>query len=272
MGNEIAGRKPQKSLKDELAKRKTQEIQRVIEQKQIDRARGGMPSDVNLPSADQMVASSAQPTPAPDIRRTTQTSAISAPFKPRNARLSARQIRVLIGAVAATLSLIVCAVSVLLFTNQPTNAAMAMPALAALPVVSASDVVAYLKKADFPVSNVRSLAVTGDQWLATEETHVEAQQGTHKGLFVIVSYPSADQKVPDIFKAARGKFKTWKVISASNILVLVSPDTAPALSQALGSHIAQYIFAPYRPLVPTATPRSFPAPHNDRHDYAPSTQ
>src|SRR5258708_5896088 len=270
MGNEIVGRKPQKSLKDELAKRKTQEIQRIIEQKQIDRARGGMPSDVDLPSAAQMVAFSAQPTL--DIRRTTQTTVINAPFKPRNSRLSAKQTRVLIGTVAATLSLIVCAVSVLLFTNQPTNAAMAMPALAALPVVSAGDVVAYLKKADFPVSNVRSLAVTGDQWLATEETHVEAQQGTHKGLFVILSYPSADQKVPDIFKAARGKFKTWKVISASNILILVSPDTAPALSQALGSHIAQYIFAPYRPLVPTATPRSFPAPHNDRHDYAPSTQ
>src|SRR5258708_13602997 len=117
MGNEIAGRKPQKSLKDELVKRKTQEIQRVIEQKQIDRARGGMPSDVNLPSVAQMVASGAQPTP--DIRRTTQTTVINPPFKPRNARLSARQIRVLIGAVASTLSLIACTFRVLLFPNHP---------------------------------------------------------------------------------------------------------------------------------------------------------
>src|SRR5260221_4252775 len=152
MGNEIAGRKPQKSLKDELAKRKTQEIQRIIEQKQIDRARGGMPSDVNLPSAAQMVASSAQP--PPDIRRTTQTNVINAPFKPRNRRLSAQQTRVLIAGVAATLSLIVCAVSVLLFTNQPTNPAMAMPALAALPGVNASDVVAYFKKVNFPARKV----------------------------------------------------------------------------------------------------------------------
>src|SRR5260221_2738303 len=103
MGNESAGRKPKKSLKDEIANRKTQEIQRIIEQKQIDRARGGMPSDVNLPSAAQMVASSAQP--PPDIRRTTQTNVINAPFKPRNRRLSANQTRVLIGAVNATHSL-----------------------------------------------------------------------------------------------------------------------------------------------------------------------
>src|SRR5260221_13964840 len=116
MGNEIAGRKPQKSLKDELAKRKTQEIQRIIEQKQIDRARGGMPSDVNFPSAAQMGASSAQP--PPDIRRTTQTNVINAPFKPKNRRLSANQTRVLIGGGAAPLSLILCAGRVLPFSNQ----------------------------------------------------------------------------------------------------------------------------------------------------------
>src|SRR5258708_38189216 len=135
MGNEIAGRKPQKSLKDELAKRKTQEIQRIIEQKQIDRARGGVPSDVNLPSAAQMVASSAQP--PPDIRRTTQTNVINAPFKPRNRRLSANQTRVLIGGGSAPFCLIVCSVSGLLFTNPPPNAAMAIPTLAALPAVNA---------------------------------------------------------------------------------------------------------------------------------------
>src|SRR5258708_36719400 len=103
----------------------------------------------------------------------------------------------------------------------PTDA----PSFAALPIVQARDVIDHLKKAGVALSNDHELAIA-DTWKASQEFQFDVRQGSDKGTFVILSYTTLDLKVSDIFKVnATPRFKNWQVMNASNILMLVSPET-----------------------------------------------
>ncbi len=278
MSNKEEANKTDFSLQGEIKKRKTQEIQRVIEDKRIAAARGAVLPKHDAPQTTQ--ARDVGPSQADTTKRATQVSrAVStSPDRPARARTTsqsvtsdkrATQIHPLprrrlkqsqkiyaIVSVATLLIMMVCASTLIVASNtsvQPT--ATLLP----LPIMSANEVVAYLKKSGIPIINAQEYAVPNESWQAHQEIQFDVYRGAAKGTFIVLSYPSSESKVPDIFRAGySGKFREWKLIEASNILILISPETSQDLKNDMGSHITQLLLAPYRPFLSTTTPQSTP--------------
>jgi hypothetical protein len=160
----------------------------------------------------------------------------------------------LIVIAAVGLVMLVCTGTLLIVSNsQPAATPTPLP----LPVVKASDVIAYFKNAGVTISSTREIAASNADWAASQEIQFNVQLGQDKGQFLILSYESTERKVPDVFKASNSpRFKTWQLTTASNIVLLTAPETNPALLATLQSHLTQYLVAPYRNFLPTATPSS----------------
>jgi len=155
---------------------------------------------------------------------------------------------------AALLILLVCLGGGLLALGQITQPTPT-PTFVPLPTVSATDVLKHLRQVGVTVTNVQTLTVPNATWAANQGIQFEARQGSDSGTFLVLSYGSVSQTGVDAFKASSdAHFKQWQLAQINNILLLSTPNTSATLIQAIGSHLTQYLVAPYRDFLPTATP------------------
>ncbi len=270
------------SLQAEIQKRKTQEMTRAIVQKQVDLARGETPQrttqtartcPADLRRTSQTIQTGSTPTVRPpELRRVfpdaapqrapaLQRSPAREPVRPQKRAIQVNGItrnparmRLFVALLAVTVVLIVSASAALLITSRSDAAGATQPVL---PTVTASEVVTHLMTLGVPVTNVRSLDVSKESWGAQQEVEFNVQRGGSSATFIVLSYANASDRVPDLFrlKDRANKFKTWKLTSLTNIILLASPGTSPAILNEINSHLTQYLVAPYRSFYPTATPR-----------------
>jgi hypothetical protein len=124
-------------------------------------------------------------------------------------------------------------------------------------------VVSYLKANGISVANLRTFDTSTVMQNAREEIQFEVYEARGKGLFLLLSYDSADQAGLDAFKVSTGldafkvsnvqRFKSWKLTQIANVLLLASPESHARLGEQIASHLTQYLVAPYRSYIPTAT-------------------
>jgi hypothetical protein len=264
------------SLRKEVHKRQTQAMQRALEEKRASKTDNTSFADKPLPTPAWKRASQEIPAPPSTVpadprrtqtMRTTQTARATQPVTaPKRTtqlipaaavthpRFMFGRRESLIAIAALGLAILVCTGTLLIASNPQTATT---PTPLPLPVVRASDVIAYFKNAGVTVSSTREIPASNRDWSANQEIQFNVQVGQDKGQFLILSYDSTERKVPDVFKASNSpKFKTWHLTTASNILLLTAPETNPVLIAALQSHLTQYLVAPYRNFLPTATPSS----------------
>jgi hypothetical protein len=239
--------KPRRSLKDEIQKRRTQQIEREIQARRLPQTARPPSQETSQPSPATQSAGSAG-----GHKRTTQTTAVrsesSTPPRWTAPRFSPRLLIVVAG--AATGVIILLMVGLLGGNATPAPA----PSQAPLPVVSAQDVINYLRLAGVPVSGLRALKVPNENWQATEEFQFDVQRGDQKGIFLLLSYPSTRLTSRDSFNVSLStRFKGWQQIAISNILLMISPDSAKPIGDEIANHLSQYLVAPYRAYVGTST-------------------
>jgi hypothetical protein len=276
--------KPDKSgfsLQNEIKKRKTQEVQRAIEQKRVTEARGeaSPKADPRRTSQTSGVVPSAK-----DPKRTSQTTNAAPSADPRRATQTVRSVtdprrtsqaislekratqtisalanhsrrNLFIAAIATILVIVVLGGSVLLAMNSSSNTVQPTSTPVPLRAVKANDVIDYLKKAGVPVLALREIPVDRASWIAEQEMQFDVQRGANKATFILLSYASRDWIITDSFKAiGNAKFKNWQMSIMSNVLLLSSPDAAPDIKTEISSHLTSYLLVPYRPFLPTPTP------------------
>lgn len=155
---------------------------------------------------------------------------------------------------AALLIVLVCLGGGLLALGQITQPTPT-PTYVPLPTVTAADVLKHLRQVGVAVINVQTLSVPNTTWAAKQGVQFEARQGDTSGIFLILSYDPASQAGVDAFRAGSdAHFKQWQLAQLNNILLLSAPSTSNALNQAIGSHLTQYLVAPYRDFLSTVTP------------------
>ncbi len=238
------------SVGREVKKRKTQEILRIIEAKQVQTVRPLRPvASVVLPGKRL-----SQP-PARFVRTRPETPSIAARAATAvlvsTHRWTRRQRTV--ASIAAILTIVMCMATTLVAVRQPTLST----ALPPLPTVQATDVIGYLRRAGVPVTNVRRFSGNNGIWTAKQELEFHVQNWDTNSVFLVLSYDSAAQAGVDAFTASLHRnFKHWNLIQISSVLLLAAPGAAPTVSAEIANHLTQYIVAPYRSFIPTATPSS----------------
>ncbi len=236
------------SLKENIQKRKTQEIQRTILDQQIAKARGDSampPAKPAPPVRPQRPAKRASQELQSDKRATLVASSV-------RANRQRDRVRLIVG-IAATLVLFTCAASLVLASNSA-SIPLPTPTFVPLPNVTAMNIVDYLGKVGLSAANLRQYDPQTDAWRAMEELEFNLQRGADKVEVIALSYPTSAAKMPDVFRAhSSSKFKTWQMLTVANMILLISPDSSPGLSQDLTSHVMQFTLAPYRSFWPTAT-------------------
>jgi hypothetical protein len=240
-----------RSLQQEIKKRKTQELLRTLEAKPPSQPIA--PKQTPTASAPQSNATGERSTQATPInKRTTQIAPSIMPGWTK------RQKQV---AVAATiLAITVCIFTGLIANGLPT----AQPPLKPLPRASVGNLLDYLESVNVPIDNLQTLSVPNETWDAREEIQFSVNQNDGQGIFIVLSYDSPSKAIMDSFKVTfHQKFKTWKLMLVSNILLLASPETAQTLVAELASHVTQYLIAPYRSFIPTATPQKVNQPESN---------
>jgi hypothetical protein len=239
---------PEWSLKHEIKKRKTQEVLRAVEARQVQ-----TPRPLKLPETTAQVPTRQEPQikpkritqTLPEGKRTTQIAGVVS----YSTGWTKRQRQT--GIIATILVIAACLLTTLVATSQP----ILHPTLSPLPIESTGNLVGYLRDVGVPVANLRTLSVPSAMWNAKEEIQFDVLRWDGKGVFVILSYDSPAQAGIDAFKATyHQKFKTWNLMQISNVLVLTSPDTGQPLSAEIASHLTQYLVAPYRSFIPSTTP------------------
>jgi len=157
---------------------------------------------------------------------------------------------------AALLIILVCSGGGLLALGQITQPTPT-PTFVALPIVSATEVLKHLRQVGVAVTNLQTVTVPNQTWAAKQAVQFDARQGSDSGTFLVLSYESVSQTGIDAFKAGSDPhFKLWRLAQINNILLLSAPSTSSVLNQAIGSHLTEYLVAPYRDFLPTATPTS----------------
>src|SRR4051812_39285798 len=201
---------PRRSLKDEIQKRKTQEMLRAIESKTTQTAppRGTGPLSLDTPPKRQTGSlAGAEP------KRTTQTI-VTPPARPIWASRKA-----LIAVAAALLTSVVCISTLALTatTATPPTSTLATPIV--LPKVRALEAVNYLKRAGMPVTGLRAFPMPGNIWQASEELQFNVEHDNSKGIFVILSYDTTGRLAGDVMTVlSRPNFQNWTYTTISNLL------------------------------------------------------
>jgi hypothetical protein len=235
-----------------LKKRKTQELIREIESRQIKttqpKANRTAQEIPVLPTVTAVKPAAAV------IQHQSVKKVVSRPEAPAFAAL-------LIKALARSKHpyLIIGVVGFVLLTMIGTAASMAAPAISpllqppanmsALPVVTANDVIYQMTQAGLTMISRTPITLTG--WGASDSIQIQVKQGGNTGAVVVLSYALPKLKVQDAFKLARtpGQFKNWQSLTASNVVILVSPGTDAALRAKIDSFLTQWLVAPYRPFL-----------------------
>src|SRR6185369_14793601 len=92
-------------------------------------------------------------------------------------------------------------------------------------------------------------------WHAQEGTQFTVQRGGEKGVFIVLSYATISEANREAFRTSIDpKWSKWRSTVIANVLLKSSPDSAASIRTELGSHMIQYLVAPYRYFMPTATP------------------
>ncbi|MBX3085281.1 MAG: hypothetical protein KF716_26850 [Anaerolineae bacterium] len=243
---------PEKSLRDELKRRKTQQLQQAQAdaQKRATQAasepKGQQPSQPAQPSKPAPSnLPSASPTRPPSAR-----PPAGQPEKPPSFSLNNQ--RTLIIAFVGVLFLVVCLGTVLITNNLTPTTPTLTPIK--LPLTTARDVLNYLIRAGVQVTNVRDIEVPNETWRATQGVQFDAQIGDVRGVFIILSYDGTDTAGSDAYKMEiDAEYGPWKTYSISNILVLSTPDTPQSIDIDVASHITSYIAGTVIAFLPTST-------------------
>ncbi len=123
----------------------------------------------------------------------------------------------------------------------------ATPTAIPLPLVTANEIVAQLKKAGLSVTNVQSVKAPNATWQATQQFQISIQSDNQTGTFTILSYSTAAQAGQDAFRANLSKdYKTWGMTQVSNLLILWPSETRLTLSKQVGDKLKDFLIRPYR--------------------------
>lgn len=240
------------SLRKEIAKRKTQQARQVG-------GSAGLPGLAAKRATKVHVVQQNVNRPEP-LRRSTAT--IESAKLGRRKVVFARLARVLdeptrwtraqrrIASLAAMALMALCMLTVLIARSQP----VVQMALPAVPAAKIDGVVNYLESNGIALTNLRTFGQSAVMQNAREEIQFEVYTGRGKGLFLLLSYDSADKAGLDAFRVSHiQRFKSWKLTQVANVLLLASPESHPTLGEQIASHLTQYLVAPYRSYIPTAT-------------------
>jgi len=239
--------KPSDSLRKTIKKYQTQQTQRIEEDKRTSQS-----VPVTTPQPVVRPPTTAPPTKKPKVAGLDKVATRTVEVVIERTGWTSQQWAIVAG--AALLILLVCCGSGLLALSQITQPT-ATPTFVPLSTVSATDVLKHLRQVGVAITNVQTLTVPNVTWAANQGVQFEARQGSDSGTFLVLSYASASKAGIDAFRAGSdAHFKQWQLVQIDNILLLSAPNTSVRLGQAIGSHLTQYLIAPYRDFLPTATP------------------
>jgi len=153
----------------------------------------------------------------------------------------------LIAVAAGLVIVLVCCVSgsfaVLSAEPAPTSTRTPAPTLA---LYTASDLLARFTAAGLPITKREPLK----GWSANEAFRVELGSGTDRATFLLLSYASAAAAGADAYLTARNpNYAQWTLTQVSNILLLVSPESAASLRERPATLLAQVVTLPVRPFL-----------------------
>jgi len=235
------------SLRKTIKKYQTQQTQRLEEAKRTSQSVPVTlpPSVIKPPTLSPLAAKSE--TASLDILATRTVEVVIA-----RAGWTSQQWAIV--ASAALLIILVCSGGGLLALGQITQPTPT-PTFVSLPIVSAIEVLKHLRQVGVAVTNVQTVTVPNQTWTAEQAVQFDARQGDVSGTFLMLSYDSAANAGIDAFKAGGdAKFKQWHLSQINDVLLLSAPSTPSALNQTIGSHLTQYLVAPYRDFLSTVTP------------------
>jgi hypothetical protein len=263
------------SLRDEMKRRKTAELNREIAQRQQTKTQSAAPVG---PAAQPLkpISKPAKPAdrpssgsvirpitpPPPDFRRTTVQAAVpdavrvaTKPFQNLT-----RQQKITLTAVGAAALIVFVLVGslVLAGSSSPSEPAgtPSTPTLQAMPLSDVDSVIRYFKDVGVPILGLRPYDLSTSQvWHAKAGYQFTVQRGNDRGDFILLGYDTAKQAEADVFGVLeQAKYKKWNIQTLSNITLISPPETAASIQSEMLSHFQQYLFAPYRPYWPTSTP------------------
>jgi hypothetical protein len=250
-------KKPEFSLKGEIKKRRTQEIVRSFEARDVAKARGeptlqallgndrssspGQPASLSPKRTSSTITLPVMPPPSPTTPQQTGPFSRTGTLPARSLRHVLRGRYALVG-IAMTLVLVIAGAGLIL------SRANVRPVPTGLPVVRAADVVAYLKQVGVPVVRARELAVPNVNWKAAQEFQIDVASSGSTGTFIILSYASRQHAIPDIVSAQHNTtYRQWKLTTGSNLVLLTSPETDPTVGGQVQQQVLHY-------LLPTTEP------------------
>jgi len=235
------------SLRKTIKKYQTQQTQRIEEAKHTSQ---NVP--VAAPRAVVNPPTTPLPTTKPEAAALNKLATRTVEVVAARAGWTSQQWVIATG--AGLLILLICLGGSLIALGQATQPSPT-PTFVSLPIVNAADVLKHLRQVGVAVINVQTLSVPNTTWAAKQGVQFEARQGDTSGIFLILSYDPASQAGVDAFRAGSdAHFKQWQLAQLNNILLLSAPSTSNALNQAIGSHLTQYLVAPYRDFLSTVTP------------------
>jgi hypothetical protein len=228
------------TLKQELQKRKTQQILRDIQAKQGPLTLySGQPYGHETPPSESQISRPPQVTTLSLVKARMSRSGLR-PSTTRLGVLSVAKRRKIIAVVSAAAILLVCFIVTLIVSPQ-------VPTLAALPRVSIAQAVNYLKQGGVPIADLKQLAVPSQTWHANEGVQFSTSEGNSKATFIILSYDSPGHASLDAFKASHTEpFRKWTLSQIANVLVLTSPNSPHNLQADLTKRLTRGFIAPYR--------------------------
>jgi hypothetical protein len=201
-----------------------------------------VPQSANPPTKTQTIRTEFVKTTSQTVNVSAQTDQVGSVLQ----NLSNRQKTMILGgAIAVCLLMLV----VLIFQPSPSEA------LTPIPVVSADQVVAYLDQVNVPILSRSAAAVEN----TVSAVQLQVALAGHESPVIIAGYADVDKASGELLKAQytpNNPYQGWVVSQTSNILLMI-PATAPVeFQREIGSHVSQFLLAPYRAFIPTATVQS----------------
>jgi hypothetical protein len=194
-----------------------------------------IPAVIAAPRATQTAESKAVETKHPNTRTTTTAPIV----RSQSPRLS----RSVLG-IGIAIVVMVGFLAVLLFSGTGTQA-VSSP----LPTVNGLDVLTYLSLNGIILEGQEPISgVYGSGY------RFSVLQGENAVDMVLFNYVDAIGAGGAMLKPMP-EYEDWQRLQFGNVLLLASPDTSPELLAEVGSHLNQFIVAPHRDFLPTATPR-----------------
>jgi hypothetical protein len=159
-----------------------------------------------------------------------------------------------IGAITAAIVLLLIVLGVLLITASGSSTE-STSIITPLPNVTALDSLLYLQQAGVQIMAQQALEIEKAQWAAEQGYRFRIADAPTRTELLMLSYASPDLAGRDLITLLNtGEYASWQIIQMANLLVILPSDIIPALATEIGSHLTQYVLAPYRDFLPTSTP------------------